>query len=253
MSLNVEHLAPQNSLIARWDARWRLAAIVLAIGAVGALRSPLVVVCAFILSLSLAVCACVPRRWFTARLAVLLVTLLPFLIILPLTVDRGGPTYELFGIQLSLAGVFAAVGLICKALAIVVLALVLLASAPLHVTLRAAQRLYVPRLFVQLTMFSYRYVFLILEELNRIRVAVRVRGFRNRMNRHSFHTVGQVTGTLLVRGAERADRVAQAMRCRGFDGDFRSLDGFRTKGIDVVLFACTMLTYAALVVWDWLL
>jgi cobalt/nickel transport system permease protein len=182
----------------------------------------------------------------------LVVTLLPFLIILPLTVDRGGSSFEFIGIRLSLAGVIAAVALICKTMAIVALVLVLLASAPLHVTLRAAQRLYVPSLLVQLTMLSYRYVFLILEELNRIRMAVRVRGFRNRMDRHSYHTIGQVTGTLFVRGAERAERVAQAMRCRGFDGNFRSLDAFRTTGRDVVLFASVVAAAAGLVLCDYL-
>jgi cobalt/nickel transport system permease protein len=252
MSLNVEHLAPQDSLIARWDPRWRLAAIVLAIGAIAALRSPLVVAAAFGLSLVLAIIARVPRRWFLSRLGVLIFTLLPFLIILPLTVDRGGPSFEFVGIRLSLDGAITAAALICKTMAIVALALVLLAAAPLHVTLRAAQRLYVPSLLVQLTMLSYRYVFLILEELNRIRIAVRVRGFRNRMNRHSYHTIGQVTGTLLVRGAERAERVAQAMRCRGFDGQFRSVDAFRMNGIDVLLFAGTLLGFASLVVWDYL-
>lgn len=253
MSLNVEHLTPRDSFIARWDARWRLAAIVLTIGAVAALRKPLVVVSAFAFALSFALAARVPRRWFLARLGVLLFTLLPFLIILPLTIDRGGRSFELGGVRLSIDGVVAAVALISKALAIVVLVLVLLASAPLHVTLRAAQRLYVPRLLVQLTMLSYRYIFLIFEEFDRIRIAVRVRGFRNRMNRHSYHTIGQVTGTLLVRGAERAERVAQAMRCRGFDGNFRSLDDFRTKGTDVLLFGFTLLISAALVIWDYLI
>ncbi len=250
MSLNVEHLSPRDSLIARWDARWRLAAIFIAIGAVAALHSAAAIIFAFALSLLFAASACVPRRWFLARLGLLLFTLSPFLIILPLTVDRGGASYELLGIRLSVDGVSAAIALICKAAAIVALALVLLAAAPLHVTLRAAQRLYMPRLLVQLTLLSYRYVFLILEELNRIRIAVRVRGFRNRMNRHSYQTIGQVTGTLLVRGVERAERVAHAMRCRGFDGQFRSLDEFRTSGRDALLFLVSVFVAAGVLVWD---
>lgn len=251
MSLKIEHLAPQDSLIARWDPRWRLAAIGLAIGAAAALQSLIVVVIAFGLSLLLAVSARVPRRWFLSRLAVLLFMLCPFLIVLPLTVDHGGGSYEFLGISLFVDGLVAATVLIGKVLAIVALALVLLAAAPLHVTLRAAQHLYVPRLFVQLTLLSYRYVFLVLDELNRIRIAVRVRGFRNRMNRHSYHTIGQVTGTLLVRGVERAERVAQAMRCRGFDGQFRSLDEWRTRGRDLVLFLAVVLVAAGLVVWQY--
>jgi cobalt/nickel transport system permease protein len=217
---------------------------------VAAMSSPLVLATALAMTLVLAAIARVPGRWFCSRVAVAAVALSPFLIILPLTVDRGGSSFTIAGIPLSVAGFIAAGALICKTIAIVGLMLILLASAPLHETLRAAQRLHVPGLLIQLSQMSYRYLFLLLDELNRIRVALRVRGFRNRMNRHSYHTVGRIAGTLLVRGSERADRVAQAMRCRGFDGTFRGIDAFRTTLIDVVAFAVIAAAYATLLVWD---
>src|SRR5437868_4244073 len=80
---------------------------------------------------------------------------------------------------------------------------------------------------------TYRYTFLLAEELGRLRIALRVRGYRNRANLHSYRTIGHVAGTLLVRSHERAERVGQAMRCRGFDGRFRSLTAFRTRWPDV--------------------
>ena len=102
----------------------------------------------------------------------------------------------------------------------------MLATAPLEVTLKAAHALRVPGLLVQLALLSYRYLFVLGDELARLRVALRVRGYRHRANWHSYRTVGHVAGTLLVRGYERAERVGQAMRCRGFDGRFRSLTEF---------------------------
>jgi cobalt/nickel transport system permease protein len=90
----------------------------------------------------------------------------------------------------------------------------------------------VPGLLVQLAMLTHRYIFVLDAELARLRTALRVRGFRNRPSRHSYRTVGHVAGTLLVRGYERAERVGQAMRCRGFDGRFRSLTEFRTTRAD---------------------
>jgi cobalt/nickel transport system permease protein len=63
-----------------------------------------------------------------------------------------------------------------------------------------------------------------------------VRGFRNQASRHSYRIVGHVAGVLLVRGYERAERVGQAMRCRGFDGRFRSLAEFRTTPADGLFF-----------------
>ena len=48
---------------------------------------------------------------------------------------------------------------------------------------------------------------------------------------------GHVTGAVLVRGADRAERVADAMRCRGFDGTFHTTAAFRTTLADILAFA----------------
>ena len=250
MSLAVEYLATRDSLLARCDPRWRLAAFGLAILGVAFLLRPMPLVVALVFAVTLAVVGRVPGRWYRTRLATLLVALVPFLAVLPFTVDRGDRLWEWRFLHVTDAGLVAAGVLAMKTVALVTLALTLLASAPLHVTLAAAGRLGVPRLFVQLTLLTYRYVFLLLDELNRLRVALRVRGFRNAMTGHAYRTVGQVTGTLIVRGADRADRVAQAMRCRGFDGHFRTTTKFRTRPADAVMFLLIVGVYGGLVAWD---
>ncbi len=107
---------------------------------------------------------------------------------------------------LSVPGAATAVVLFCKAAALVLLALVVLATAPLDATLKAGHALCVPGLLVQLALLSYRYLFVLADELGRLRTALRVRGYRNRANLHSYRIVGAVTGALLVRrlGARRA-------------------------------------------------
>jgi cobalt/nickel transport system permease protein len=250
MTLTPRHVAPIDSPLACFDPRWKLAAFGIAILAVAFVRSLPVAAIAFAGALSLAIIARLPARWFGVRLGVAALALVPFLIVLPFTVDRGGPAWEWGWLRISFAGVFAAVTLALKTLAIVTLALVVLGTAPLHVTMHAARRLHIPGLLVQLTLLTYRYIFLLVDEFHRLRTALRVRGFRNRMSRHSYRTIGRVTGTLLVRGAERAERVAQAMRCRGFDGRFRVLSEFHTRATDVLLFALIVGPAVALVAWD---
>ena len=68
---------------------------------------------------------------------------------------------------------------------------------------KAAHALYVPGLLVHLALLSYRYLFVLGDELARLRVALRTRGFRNRADLHSWRTVGAASGTLLVRGHDR--------------------------------------------------
>jgi cobalt/nickel transport system permease protein len=250
MSLTPSHIAPLDSPLARFDPRWKLAAFGFAILAIAFVRSLPVAATAFAGALLLAIIARLPGRWFSVRLGIAALALVPFLVVLPFTVDRGGPAWEWGWLHISLAGLLAAITLALKTLAIVMLALVVLGTAPLHVTLHAARRLHVPGLLVQLTLLTYRYIFLLVDEFHRLRTALRVRGFRNRMSRHSYRTIGRVKGTLLVRGAERAERVAQAMRCRGFDGRFRVLREFHTRLTDVLLFALIVGMAAALVAWD---
>ena len=110
------------------------------------------------------------------------------------------------------AGLVVAATLAAKVIAIVSFALTLLTTAPLYVTLTAAGKLGMPKLIVHLTLLTYRYVFLLLAEFNRLRIALRVRGFRNRVTLHAYRTVGQVTGTLLVR-VRRSRRARWRKRC----------------------------------------
>jgi cobalt/nickel transport system permease protein len=251
VTLNPEHLAPRDSALARRDARWRLAAFVLAIIGISLLRNfwPTCAACG--LALNLAIVGRVPARWYRARIELLLLALLPFLIVVPFTVDRGERLWEWRRLSITDTGVVVAATLALKTLAIFTLALTLLASAPLHVTLAAAGRLGVPKLIVQLTLLTYRYVFLLFDEFSRLRIALRVRGFRNAMNVHAYRTIGQVTGTLIVRGSDRAEHVAQAMRCRAFDGRFRTLTTFESTPADLLMFTLIVGIASSLVVWDY--
>jgi cobalt/nickel transport system permease protein len=250
MSLNPEHLVPRDSWLARRDGRWRLATFGLAIIAVAILRAPAPVALALALAVVLAALGRVPGAWYRARIGLLLVALVPFLVVIPFTVDRGERLWEWRGFALTDAGLVAAATLAMKTIALVTLAMTLLATAPLHVTLAAAARLGMPKLLVHLTLLTYRYVFLLLDEFHRLRIALRVRGFRNRVTMHSYRTIGQVAGTLLVHGADRADHVAQAMRCRAFDGRFRTLTVFRSTPADAMMFVLVAGAAAGLVVWD---
>ena len=185
-----------------------------------------------------------PRRWYLVRVGMAALFLAPFVLTLPFLLP--GPD----GRIPSRDGTCVALLIAAKALALVTLMLVLLASSSLADTLKAAHALRVPGLLLQLFVLTYRYVFVVAEELARLRVALRVRGYRNRATRHSYRTVGHVAGTLLVRSHERGERVGQAMRCRGFDGRFRSLADFRTAPADVVFFVVLTAAAAGLFTWD---
>jgi cobalt/nickel transport system permease protein len=233
-----------------FDPRWKLAAAVVCVGLVLTLRHPGPAFLALAGSLALATIAGLPHRLLRTRLGIVAAALAFFVVPLPLLLRGAGPAWEVGPVTVSAHGLRAALLILCKGLAVATLLLTALATTPAGATLKAAHALRVPGLLVQLGVLTYRYAFVLGDELARLRVALRVRGFRNRPTRHGYRTVGHVAGTLLVRGHDRAERVGQAMRCRGFDGRFRSLAEFRTRPADVALFVALAAGAAALAGWD---
>lgn len=250
MTLAFRHRDVPDSPLARWDARWKLAALVLAAFSVAALDRLVPSLVALAVGLLLVALARLSWRWVRGRLGLFAFAALPFLVVLPFTLDFGGAGWDVGPVRVSERGLAVGSAIFARCLAIGCLALVLTGTAPLHHTLAAAHKLKVPGLLVLLTGLAYRYAFLLAEEYKRVRVALRTRGFRMKANRHGYRTLGHVTGAVLVRGAERADRVADAMRCRGFDGTFHTTAAFRTALADVVGFSALLVIVTALVAWD---
>jgi cobalt/nickel transport system permease protein len=250
MTTTFDPLPCPDSPLRRLDPRWKLAALLLAAALAAAIRTLPPAGLALLGALALAALARLPPRWYLRRVAAVGLFLALFTLPLPFLLEGPGPAWRLGPVAVSWHGASVALFVAAKALTVLTFMLVLLASAPLEDTLKAAHALRLPGLLVQLAVLTYRYVFVLSGELGRLRVALRVRGYRNRANRHSYRTVGHVAGTLLVRGYERAERVGQAMRCRGFTGRFHSLARFRTTAADVAAFVLVVACAGGLLVWD---
>lgn len=240
------------SPLSRLDPRWKLTAITLAGLVAATVHTLRGAAAALFVALILAVLGRLPLGWSAKRLAPVLLFVAVFAVPLIFFPANSALAWKIGPAAVSVTGAETALILLCKAAAVVLLAIVVLATAPLDATLKAAHALHVPGLLVQLALLGYRYLFVLMEEFGRTRVALRVRGYRNRMNLHSYRTIGVVTGALLVRGWERGERVGHAMRCRGFDGRFRSLSAFRTTAADLLMFAGVVAGAAGVCVLDWM-
>ncbi len=235
MSLTLRDSSIPDSPVGRWDARWKLAAVVLAVVGVVLLRHPWPAGVALGVSLVLAVVGRVRWRILCSRWLVLAVGVAPVLVVLPFTTEGGWLT---------------AVAVGCRAFAVGTLAVVLVHTAPLARTFAAAHCLYVPGVLVQIAQLAHRYSLLFFGEARRVRIAMRTRGFKSGTNTHTYRTLGSAAGTLLVRGGDRAEHVADAMRCRGFDGTYRPMTPFHATVWDVAGFVVVVGVMVGLLVWD---
>jgi cobalt/nickel transport system permease protein len=240
----------KHSFLQRMDPRWKLAGLLLAAFSFALLRTLGPALAALAGALLLVTLARLSWHWYLRRLGTATIMYLLFLIWLPLLPGEGHSTLKLGFVAISVNGLLRLVVLSANLAAMISLMLVLLATTSLPDTFKAARALHLPRLLVFLMLLAYRYVGLLMEEFARLRIALRVRGFRNRANLHSYRTIGQVAGTLLVRSHERSERVGQAMRCRGFDGEFRTLHDFHSLWPDVLVFGLIVAYVVGLVAWD---
>jgi cobalt/nickel transport system permease protein len=221
-----------------------------AAAAVLCLHAPVASGLAFLLAGCFALALGVPAMTLARRLA--LAAPVVALFVLPLPFLLRGPEAEWTGcgISVSAHGVRVATTLAGKMVALLFLLQALMGRVPMHDLLKALRGLRVPGVLVQLLALGYRYLFVLHDELGHLRVALRTRGYRNRASWHSYRTIGHVAGMLLVRGHDRSERVGQAMRCRGFAGEFPSLTEFRTRRRDIALALCVVAAALSLVGFD---
>lgn len=232
------------------DPRFKIVCVVILMATASVLRSCLLLLACLALALLLLKYSRLPRRWVIQRLAQFGWLLAFFALPLVLLTRSAEPWWVWGPVNVSVEGLLASAQLCLRALSILLFALVLFASTPIDALSKAARALYVPGLVVQLLLLTIRYLVLVTEEFRRLKVALWVRGFRNRSSLHAWRTVGQVTGSLLVRSHDRAERVAAAMRCRGFDGNFRCLTDFQARSKDGWALALTLASALILLVLD---
>jgi cobalt/nickel transport system permease protein len=244
-------LGHADSPLARLDPRWKLVAFTVAAVAVALLQTVACSAVALVAVLSLAPASGLTLRALGTRLAGVIAVVFFFAIWLPFFLPpNGGGASSIGPLQISGRGVQLAVLICLKTTAILTLVIVLLATAPVNVYLSAASFLHVPARLLHVGMLAYRYLFVLMGEFGALRVAVRLRAYRNRMSVHSYRTIGHLAGALLVRSSDRAERVARAMQCRGYDGRFHSMSVFRTRAADVLFFACVLTAGAGVLAWD---
>ncbi len=110
--------------------------------------------------------------------------------------------------------------------------LLLVGTTPLPGLLKALGSLGAPRIVVLVIQFLYRYLFVIFEQSQHMRLAAQCRGGFGGSRRSRFAAAAGVLAVLFGRSYERAEGIHRAMLSRGFDGQLRLLSASRMTGRD---------------------
>jgi cobalt/nickel transport system permease protein len=128
-----------------------------------------------------------------------------------------GESYELLGLTIYREGLVAGGAIVAKGTLGVLGAIVLSGSTTARGILLGLERLKLPPLMVNIASFMLRYINVVTDEMERMRVARASRGFEPRGIR-DWKILASAAATLFIRSYERGERVHLAMLSRGFNG-----------------------------------
>lgn len=128
-------------------------------------------------------------------------------------------TFQIGGITLSV-GWITFLSIVIKSGLTVTAALLLVAITGMDKLAAALRMLKIPKIFVLQLLLTYRYISVLVEEVARMLRAYSLRAPQQKGIQRSAW--GSFAGQLLLRTFDRAERVYQAMRLRGFEGEYNT-------------------------------
>lgn len=122
--------------------------------------------------------------------------------------------------------------------------IILTATTSLPDMLKGLEQLKMPKVMVMLLSFMYRYIFVLTDEVMRLKQARDSRNFGGR-RLWQMKTVGNMIGILFIRSYERGERVYAAMVARGFDGHSRTIKRLNFHTADAYFGICVVAVVAS--------
>jgi cobalt/nickel transport system permease protein len=196
------------------------------------------------------IAAGIPFKKIARRLIPVNTLVLLLWLFLPFTFS-GDPLFTVWGLTVTRQGVLQAARISIKSNTIMLMLIALVMSTSIFKLGHAMHELGLPKKLVHLLFFTYRYIHVIYHEYLRLVNAMKIRCFIPGTNLHTYRTVAYMLGMLLVKSADRGQRVHNAMRCRGFKGDFYSLSEFSLEKKDVLCVVVMAVLIVVLGVLEW--
>jgi len=253
---DIDKYAYLNSILHRFDPRAKLISILILIISIALIDDIIILSMGLVVVICLVYVSNIPLFFILKRLRWLAIFVLLILLILPLTVP--GEKMISFGpLTVTKDGILRASIIALKAFSIVLLIFPMLATMKFVTFIKALDKLGVPSKLVQIIALTYRYIFVLMNEIKRTFRSVEARGFKKKTGLYGIRTTAKITGMLLVRSYERSEKVYSAMLSRGYHGKMKTLNILKMKRRDweltfLIVFLAALLQVADLInIFNW--
>ncbi len=242
-----EQFTVGNSFIHRLDPKTRIIAVIVLSIAAALCDNLIIAVLYFSVSIVFIGLAKLDVKDVLQRIKPVFWFLLMLWILLPITFE-GDIIYNFFWLKISTTGIMMCCKITIKSITILLFFTSLVATMNIASLGNALHKFHVPDKMIFLLLMSYRYIAVIEDEYKRLLRAAKFRGFKPKTSVHSYKTFAYLAGMLFVRASLRAQRVNQAMLCRGFNKKFYTLDVYEADKANFIFLIGVFVTGAILVV-----
>ncbi len=249
MAFDIDRFSHIESSVQRWDPRIKIISLGLFIFIVALLKTIPVAVASLFIAIIIIKITNIPFHFIANSMKVIIIFLAPFFLMLPFSYP-GEAAFHIIWLPFSWEGFRLSVLIFTKAAAIVLTTNAIFGSARFDVSMIALQNLKCPKILVQMILFTYRYIFVFVDEIKRMEKAMRSKGFVMKANMNTLRTMGNFVGALLIRSFERTSRVYSAMLSKGYEGELHSMISFDARGKDFVKAGLVILVTAAVLTVD---
>jgi len=239
VELLFENISKVNTPIHKIDARVKIVSIIVYILVASTLRSVPALLTGIFAMAVLVMAARTPVSYVGRRLlwvllfGGVLIVLFPFI-----TPGVSVLKVKLWFISLSATeeGIDKAVTLFLRVFSAVLALTVLNSTTGFRDLMDGFKHLRVPGLLVYLLEFTVRYLFVLKDELDRMKLARKSRGYnfkKSIVHPDALKTLSQMVAVLFLRSVQRGERVFYAMLSRGYSGEMRCCGFCRLKKTDL--------------------
>ncbi len=216
MKLVLDEYANLNSPIHEWDVRYKLIGLITLMFAFATVNSWYLIPVMLLVTVMLYGISKLPLSFLASRLSYPGFFLLGVIILLPFL--SGKTIIWQFGfLTIRQEGCLAVILIVSRFFAIMTTGLILFGTSSFLTTIKGMRNLGISPILTDMLLLSYRYIFELSHQLDKMLKATKLRGFqRSKISWRNLSVYAALAGSLLVRSYQQAERVYLAMLLRGY-------------------------------------
>jgi len=232
MHIDIDEKAHLNSIIHRMDIRAKIISILAAALIISTCRTIHAALISAAFTFLLTFLSGIDPAYYLRKVYYPLIFLIPLFLFLPFS-SGGEVLLPIWIFNIYKEGILISLLISIKVISIIILINIMISTATFRDTAAALRTLKIHDKMLNIILFTYRYFFVFFEALRKMRVALTLRGSKNRSTLKSLGTSANLAGSILVRSYEQTERIYQAMLLRGYSGRIVSEKIFQIKGADL--------------------